>query len=55
MNKTNCVGYNDCRKYSEEEDLNCQDCDHFQPTDCYEDYGGKKPFFGYVVKRRDVK
>jgi len=45
VNKEDCSGYETCRKYSGEEDLHCEDCDHFLPTSCFEDYGGRKPFW----------
>ena len=31
-NRTNCLGYEICAKYSGETDLNCQDCDNFKPV-----------------------
>lgn len=32
MNRTNCLGYETCKKYSEETHLHCDDCDNFQPV-----------------------
>jgi len=29
-NDKNCLSYDFCRKYSDEEDLHCEDCDHKQ-------------------------
>lgn len=59
MNKEDCAGYETCRRYFEEtyegEDLCCEDCDHYMPTDCFEDYNGQKPFFMKVKRLRQIE
>lgn len=52
MNKKDCSGYETCQRYSEEDDLHCEDCDHYTPTDCFEDYNGKKPFWMKVKEKQ---
>lgn len=55
MNEENefedCAGFEDCKRFQEDEPLDCQDCDNYLPTDCFEDYGGREPFF-MKIKRR---
>lgn len=51
MNRDDCAGYETCREYSEEEDLECEGCDNYMATDCFEDYGGREPFW-MKVKRK---
>ena len=51
MNKEDCTGYDICRKYSKQKDLCCEDCDHYVPDSCWEDYGGKKPFWVLAKER----
>lgn len=45
-----CAGYETCRKFRGEEILDCEDCGNYIPTDCFEDFGGREPFFYKVSK-----
>lgn len=51
MERDDCADYSICKEHADEE-LNCEDCDNFKPTGCYEDYGGREPFW---MKARRMK
>lgn len=55
FDKTDCASYDTCKKYAEEgEELHCEDCDNYMPTDCFEDSDGKKPFYMLVQRKKVV-
>lgn len=33
LDKKDCAGYDKCKKYSGEEDLHCEDCSNYLPTE----------------------